>query len=113
MSAHEKDAEILKTRNTARFFTENRHVSWVLLLAVLAWGAFGYVSMPKRKDPDVSPNVAVVMTSWPGTSPDRIEQLITRRVEEKIAENSKIEKIESVSRTGISVVTITLDQKVK
>jgi len=38
-------------RNTARFFVENRHISWVLLGAVFAWGVYGYLSMPKRKDP--------------------------------------------------------------
>ena len=42
MAHHEQtDAErIEQTHNTARFFVENRSLSWVLLVAVVAWGAW-------------------------------------------------------------------------
>ena len=39
---------------------------------------------------------------------EKIEQLVTRRIEEKIAENVRVEKIESNTRTGITAVYITL-----
>ena len=32
--------------NVARFFVENRHISWVLLVAVLAWGVWAYRVTP-------------------------------------------------------------------
>ena len=47
------DADIVsRTHNTARYFTENRHVSAVLLIGTLLWGVYGYIEMPKRKDPE-------------------------------------------------------------
>ena len=58
--------DITETHNTARYFTENRHISWVLLLAVFMWGIYGYLSMPKAKDPAIQVRVASVVTSWPG-----------------------------------------------
>ena len=58
--------DITETRNTARYFTENRNIAWVLLLAVLMWGAYGYLAMPKAKDPAIQVRVASVITSWPG-----------------------------------------------
>ena len=36
------------SRNLARFFTHNRQISWVALVATLVWGVFGYMNMPKR-----------------------------------------------------------------
>src|SRR5262252_9094086 len=46
------DFETARSRhNVARFFVENRHVSWVLFAAVLGWGIWAYQVMPKRKDP--------------------------------------------------------------
>jgi multidrug efflux pump subunit AcrB len=39
--------------------------------------------------------------------------LVTRKLESKIAENAKVTKIESISRTGISVVYLELDEKIK
>jgi multidrug efflux pump subunit AcrB len=111
---HQNEQErIARTHNTARFFTETRHVSWVLLLATLFWGVYGYLNMPQRKDPDIPIRQALALCPWPGASTDKIEELITRRIEEKVAENVKVEKIESNTRTGIAAVYITLVDTVK
>ena len=47
---HNENERIARTHNTARFFTETRHVSWVLLIGVLIWGIYGYLMMPQRKE---------------------------------------------------------------
>src|SRR5262245_22168917 len=112
--AHRPDADIIAhTHNTARYFVSTRHVSWVLLIGTCLWGIYGFLSMPQRKDPDIPVRVALVLTSWPGASSEKVEQLVTQKIEESIAKNSKIEKLESVSRTGLSAVYITLDEAVK
>ncbi len=100
--------QIERTHNTARFFTETRHVAWVLLIGTMLWGVFGYLNMPQRKDPDIPVRQALALCPWPGASAEKIEQLVTRRIEEKIAENVRVEKIESNTRTGITAVYITL-----
>ncbi len=105
---HTDQDMIARTRNTARFFTESRHIAWVLLLATMAWGIYGYFRMPQRKDPDIPIRQALTLVSWPGVSPEKIEQLVTRKVEEKIGENAKVEKIESNTRTGLTAIYITL-----
>ncbi|MGA8792969.1 hypothetical protein, partial [Candidatus Binatus sp.] len=65
--AHRSDSEIIATtHNVARFFVENRAISWVLLVGVMAWGVFGYVRMPKRKDPNIPVREAVAICPWPG-----------------------------------------------
>jgi multidrug efflux pump subunit AcrB len=99
---------IARTHNTARFFTETRHVAWVLLLGTIVWGTFGYLRMPQRKDPDIPVRQALALCPWPGASTEKIEQLVTRRMEEKIAENVRVERVESNTRTGITAVYITL-----
>ena len=111
--AHKSDSEIVqKTHNTSRFFVETRQLAWVLLIATCIWGTYGYFTMPQRKDPEVAVRMAVALTPWPGASAEKIEQLVTKKIEEKIAENSKVTKIESISRTSISVVYVELDDKV-
>ncbi len=112
--AHKTDAEIIATtHNTARFFTEYRQISWVMLLATLAWGAYGFLMMPQRKDPDTPVRIAVALCPWPGASAEKVEQLVTRKIEEKMAENSKVRKIESISRGGVAVVYVELDERVE
>ena len=99
---------IAHTHNTARYFTETRHVAWVLLVATLLWGLYGYVRMPQRKDPDVPIRMALVLVPWPGIAAERIEQLVTRRIEESVGQNAAVEKVESNTRTGLAAVYITL-----
>jgi multidrug efflux pump subunit AcrB len=114
VSGHKSDDEIVRTtHNTARFFTENRQIAWVALIGTLVWGVFGYLSMPQRKDPDVPARIAVAMCPWPGAPAEKIEQLVTRRIEAKMAENSKVEEINSTTRTSIAIVYVQLTENTK
>src|SRR5258708_2392924 len=89
--AHTSDQDrIEKTRNVPRFFVENPQVSWVLLVGVLVWGWLGYHSMPQRKDPDIPVRVAVASCSWLGATAQQVEQLITRPIEDAVAQNKSI-----------------------
>lgn len=114
MSHGKSDNEMIdKTHNTARFFVETRHIAWVLLIATCVWGIYGYFKMPQRKDPEVPVRVAVTLTPWAGSSAEKIENLVTKKIETKVAENARVTKIESISRTGLSVVYIEIDENIK
>lgn len=107
--AHKPDNWFIQnTHNTARFFTENRHISWMVLVATVVWGIFGYFKMPQRKDPDIPVRVAVAICPWPGVATEKVEQLVTRKIEEKMAENITVKRIESTTRVGVSFVYVTL-----
>jgi multidrug efflux pump subunit AcrB len=107
------DFETASSRfNVSRFFVEYRQISWVLFLGVLAWGIWAYQAMPKRKDPDIRVRQVAVITPWPGQSAERVEQLVTRKIEEKIAQNIRISEIKSISRAGLSVVYAEVDERV-
>jgi multidrug efflux pump subunit AcrB len=118
--AHASDAELIqRTHNTTRFFTENRPISWILLVAVIIWGIYGYLNMPKRKDPEIPVRVAVAITPWPGVSAEKIEQLVTRKIEATIAENATVHPpgpgdygIKSVTLPGVSVVNVQLGENI-
>jgi len=106
-------------RNVARFCVERRHVSWILLLAVIAWGIHGYQTMPKRKDPEIPVRVASAVTPWPGVSAQKVETLVTRVVEDTAAQNSHIHPpgptnygIKSLTLPGLSIVQIQLAENV-
>jgi multidrug efflux pump subunit AcrB len=112
--AHKSDEEVIRTNhNTARFFVENRHIAWVLLAATILWGVFAYISMPKRKDPEIQVRVAAALIPWRGASAQDVEELVSQRAEAKIAGNVYVKKIESISRTGLSVILVELDESTK
>ncbi len=101
------------SRNVARFFVRNRQIAWVALFATLAWGVFGYMNMPKRKDPDVPVRIALAITPWPGIPADKVEQLVTRKVEQAVTGNSKVDRVESTTQDNVSVVTVRLLDNIK
>jgi len=80
MSAARTDEEIIKSkRNISRFFVEQRHISWVMLIAVCVWGFYSYRSMPQRKDPDTPVKSAVAITVWPGAKGSRSNNWLPER----------------------------------
>ena len=110
---------IAHTHNTARFFVEHRQVSLILLMGVLLWGWYGYQHMPKRKDPSIAVRVAVASTQWPGATAIDVEQLVTRPVEQMMAQNAFIKPpspsdfgIRSISFPGLSLIYVQLDDSV-
>src|SRR6202020_2592853 len=110
---------VARTHNTARFFTEHRQVSLILLLAVCVWGWYGYMHMPKRKDPSIPVRVAVASIAWPGATAQEVEQLVSRPVEQVMAQNAFIKPpsasdfgIRSMSFPGLSLVYVQLDDSV-
>src|ERR1700678_1663168 len=111
---------IQNERNTARFFVENRQIAWILLIATVVLGIYGYQQMPKRKDPDIPVRVASVITQYPGGTAEQVEQLVTRPIESTIAQNPNIRAplggdfgIKSLSMPGISIVQVQLSDTVK
>ena len=109
--AHIDDATLIaKTRNLARYFTEQRQVAWVALVGTMLWGVIGYMKMPQRKDPDIPVVTALVITPWPGMDAERIEDRVTRRIEAVVAENKNVETVRSVNRTNVSYVYVELKE---
>jgi multidrug efflux pump subunit AcrB len=111
---HKTDFEIAETtHNTARFFVEQRHVAWILLIGTTLWGIFGFLTMPQRKDPEIPVREAMAIVPWPGMPAEKVEQLVAKKVETTVAQNAKVTEIRSVSRTGVAFIYMQLDERVK
>ena len=109
--AHKSDSEhIAHDRNTARYFTEQRHVAWIALAATVLWGLVGYLRMPQRRDPEIPVLSALAITHWPGMDAERIEERVTRKLESVVAQNSNVDVVRSTTRTGVSYVYIDLKE---
>ncbi|MBS1852251.1 MAG: efflux RND transporter permease subunit [Acidobacteria bacterium] len=119
--AHKPDSEIIQhTHNTARFFVERRQVAIVLLVGVFFWGWYGFAKMSKRKDPVIPVRVAVASCAWMGATAEDIEQLITRPIEQAMAQNQAVKPpkgsdygIRSLSFPNFALVFVQLDENVK
>ncbi|WP_031482143.1 efflux RND transporter permease subunit [Maridesulfovibrio frigidus] len=92
--------------NVARWCIENNRTSIALFLLIALGGVMTFFSIPKAEDPDFTIRTAVVITSFPGASPQRVEELVTDKLEERIRELSDLKSVKSQSMTGISIIEV-------
>ena len=89
---------------------QNNRVTLVALLVVLFAGISAYYSMPRAEDPGFIIRAAQVVTYLPGASPQRVEELVSDRLEEAIQEIPELDFVQSTSKTGVSVVVVSIKQ---
>ena len=89
-----------------RFALANRALTLSLLVVALLAGPLSFITHPSREDPEITIRMAVVTAQFPGMAPDRIEDLITRPLEEAIREMPEVENLISTSRTGQAMVKV-------
>ena len=92
-----------------RIALDNSRVTIVALLVVGVLGLAGYRSMPRDSMPPFTIRAASVVTGFPGAGPERIESLITSRIEEVARELPELRTVTSESRTGLSIVSVELE----
>ncbi|MEN7546343.1 efflux RND transporter permease subunit [Rapidithrix thailandica] len=87
-------------------------VTYTLLLMSITLGIVSYRNLPRDSMPPYTVRVASVVTNFPGASPERVELLITDKIEKVAQEIPEVETISSTSRTGLSVVNVELKDEV-
>ncbi|HPF69582.1 MAG TPA: efflux RND transporter permease subunit [Candidatus Krumholzibacteria bacterium] len=75
-------------------------------LAIVVFGAVGYNRLALELFPDITYPSLTVQTEFPDTAPQEVENLVTRPVEEPVGVLRGLQTIHSVSRAGISEVTL-------
>ncbi len=95
----------------SKWALNNSMLVLVLVLMVLIAGPFSYFSHPSRESPEITIRTAVVTASYPGLSPQRMEDLVTRKIEEKAREMAEVDKITSTTASGQSTVRVELRDK--
>ena len=92
--------------NITQFAIKNNVVTLSLLVVIIVVGISAFQNMPRDDMPPFLVRVANVVTIFPGASPQRMELLISNKIEEVCQEVPEVDYVQSENRTGISVVTI-------
>lgn len=97
----------------ARFFLQNRAFSWFLLVLILGGGLFSYVKMGKLEDAPFTIKQAVVLTSYPGASPEEVREQVTDVLEESIQSLGELYYLKSDNRAGLSKITVYVKKEIR
>ncbi|MHC4429409.1 MAG: efflux RND transporter permease subunit, partial [Planctomycetota bacterium] len=92
---------------TTRAVDKRTVVGFVAVIAVLA-GIAAYMNLGQLEDPEFTIKNAVVVTPYPGASPESVELEVTDVIERAIQEMPEVKEIESTTTAGMSSVKITI-----
>ncbi|MFC1682688.1 efflux RND transporter permease subunit [Candidatus Zixiibacteriota bacterium] len=92
--------------NITRAAIEKNRITAVAIILILIAGFNTFRTMPRAEDPGFIIRWALIMTYFPGASPERVEMLVTDKLEKAIQEMPEIDFISSESRTGVSIISI-------
>ena len=81
----------------------------VLSVALAIWGVWSLVHLPFDSTPDITDNQVQVITQAPSLGAQEVEQYVTTPVEMALANIPRIQERRSISRSGLSVITLVFD----
>ncbi|MBS5078985.1 MAG: efflux RND transporter permease subunit [Clostridiales bacterium] len=94
----------------SRYSVKRPYTVVVAVVLVIILGVVSFLNMKTDLLPDMTLPYAIVMTTYPGASPEEVETMVTRPVEQAMATISNIENVTSVSSENVSQVILEFSQ---
>ena len=99
--------------NLTKIAIDNNRVTILVLLVIFAMGLSAYNQLSRDAMPPFTIRVCSVITEFRGASPERVEALITDKIEKLAQELPELKDVTSESRTGLSIVNIQVTPDIK
>ncbi|MFK8038749.1 MAG: CusA/CzcA family heavy metal efflux RND transporter [Crocinitomicaceae bacterium] len=94
------------------FSIKNKFVIGLFTLALIVWGVFSATKLPIDALPDITNNQVQILTTSPTLSTQEVERFITFPIERSVKSIPQITELRSVSRFGLSIVTVVFEEDV-
>ena len=94
--------------NIPKYSLENQKIIYFFLAVMLIGGIYSFFKLPKKEDSPFVIKQAVLVTQYPGATPQEVEKLVTEPIERDIQAMSDVFQIKSESYFGMSKISIEL-----
>ncbi len=94
------------------FSIKNKALVWLMTIGLIIGGIYSMTKVPIDALPDITNNQVLVITTAPNLGTEDIERFVTYQVELAVANLPNVVEIRSVSRFGLSVVTIVFEESI-
>ncbi len=81
-------------------FYRNTKILITTICLIVVWGIFAWQLIPRMEDPQLSQWYGFVLTEYPGANAQRVESLVTDKIEQELREIEAIQTIRSTSSIG-------------
>lgn len=93
-------------RKLVEFGLQYKAVMMLITVIIVIGGIFSFFSLGRLEDPPFSVKSALVITQYPGATPEEVEQEVTDRLETAIHQMPQVKHIYSMSRDGLSYIKV-------
>ncbi|MGI9325787.1 MAG: efflux RND transporter permease subunit [Pseudomonadales bacterium] len=90
---------------------DNRAVTYFFAVLLFVGGIFSFFELGQLEDPEFTVKTAVIVTPYPGASPEEVELEVTDRIELALQEMHQLDNVSSLSRAGVSTITVDIKQE--
>ena len=109
----DKKSGFLTNMSLTQFAINKTRITFTFLALVIIAGIMTFKSMPRAEDPGFTIRTATVVTYFPGASSERVELLLTDKLEKIIKEMPELDYVSSTSKTGMSIVYVNIKESYK
>jgi cobalt-zinc-cadmium resistance protein CzcA len=88
------------------FSIKNKFIVGIFILALIGWGTYSLMNLPVDAIPDITNNQVQVISLAPSLAVQEVESFITAPIEVAVANIPDIIELRSISRLGLSVITV-------
>ena len=100
--------------NIGSYSVENKVISWLLVIILVAGGIYGFNEMGKLEDPNFTIKQAKIITLYPGATAQEVQDEVTYHIEEALQLMGQLKRIKmSISRPGMSDLAIEFKDEYK
>lgn len=98
-------------KKLVEFGLQYRAVMIFITILIVVGGIYSYFSLGRLEDPPFSVKSALVLTEYPGATPEEVEQEVTDRLETAIHQMPQVKHIYSMSRDGLSYIKVDIKDR--
>ncbi|CAM4193617.1 efflux RND transporter permease subunit [Vibrio neonatus] len=96
------------SKGIAAYFIKNKVISWMISLIFFFGGIASFFELGRLEDPAFTIKDAMVVTSYPGATPQQVEEEVTYPLEKAIQQLTYVDEVNSISSRGLSQITVTM-----
>ena len=105
--------ELFKEFKPSSWSIDNRTAIYIFTIIITLAGLSAYLNLPKEQFPEIKLPQIIVQTIYPGTSPENMENLVSKQIEKQVKNLTGVKKVTSNSFQDYSVVIVEFNTDVK
>lgn len=95
--------------NLPKFAVSHQPVILTLVTLLMVWGVISFQTMPRREDPEYTVRTCAVITKWDGAPAQKVEELVTDKLEKALDTIEEVDVVRSTSTNGLSEIYVDVE----